>query len=162
MSNVARGAGTVRPPAMRRAPSEVGSPGFAAILSGLLPGLGQVYEDRWVRGILMLIVPLFAFTLAGAFVAYADPLTSVVLRNAPLVTFGVIATGLVFHLYVVGDAFAGRMRSLRGRHLIDYALLGIVTVALVVGYTTVYRQSAPWASLAARLFAPFASAHAGT
>ncbi len=141
---------------------ETGSPGFAAVLSGLLPGLGQVYEDRWVRGILMLIIPLFAFTLGGAFVAYADPLTSVVLRNAPLVTFAIVATALVFHLYVVGDAFAGPMRSLRGRHLFDYALLGIVTLVLVGGYTTVYRQSAPWASLAARLFAPFASAHAGT
>ncbi len=144
----------------RRRLHETGSPGFAAVLSGLLPGLGQVYEDRWVRGILLLIVPLFAFALAGAFVAYADPLTSFVLRNAPLVTFAVVGSALTFHLYVVGDAFAGRMRSLRGRHLIDYAVLGIVTLALISGYTTIYRQSAPWASLAARLFAPFASSHA--
>ncbi|HZP96215.1 MAG TPA: LCP family protein [Candidatus Limnocylindria bacterium] len=143
----------------RRRPRETGSPGFAAVLSALLPGLGQVYEDRWVRGILLLILPLFVFTLTGAFVAYADPLTSLVLRNAPLVTFLVVGSALAFHLYVVGDAFAGRMRSLRGRHLIDYAVLGLITLALIGGYTTLYRQSSPWASLAARLFAPFGSSH---
>lgn len=129
------------------------------MLSGLLPGLGQVYGDRWVRGILMLIVPLFAFTLVGAFVAWADPLTSFVLRNAPLVTFLVVGAALAFHLFVVGDAFAGRMGSLRGRHLVDYTVLAILTVALISGYTTIYRQSVPWASLAARLFAPFATSH---
>lgn len=144
----------------RRRLRETGSPGFAAVLSALLPGLGQVYEDRWVRGILMLIIPLFAVTLTGAFVAIADPLTSFVLRNAPLVTFVVVGTALAFHLYVVADAFAGRMGSLRGRHLIDYAVLGLITLALISGYTTIYRQSAPWAALAARLFAPFASSHA--
>ena len=127
------------------------------MLSGLLPGLGQIYEDRWIKGILLLLLPLFAFTLAGAFVAFADPLTSLVLRNAPLVTFLVVGSFLAFHLYVVGDAFAGRMHSLRGRHVFDYLVLGLVTLALVGGYTTVYRQSAPWAGLAARMFAPFSS-----
>lgn len=110
----------------------------------------------------MLLLPLFAFTLVGAFVAYADPLTSLVLRYAPLVTFLVVGTLLAFHLYVVGDAFAGRMHSLRGRHAIDYLVLGLVTLALIGGYTTIYRQSAPWASLAARMFAPFSSKAATT
>ena len=137
--------------------AEVGSPGFAAVLSGLLPGLGQVYEDRWVKGILMLILPILAIALAAAFVAFADALTSFVLRNAPLVTFAVLAAALVFHLYVVADAFAGRMHRVRGRNAVDYAVLGIVTLALVAGYGTIYRQSVPWASLAARMFAPFAA-----
>jgi polyisoprenyl-teichoic acid--peptidoglycan teichoic acid transferase len=139
-----------------------GSPGYAAVLSAVLPGLGQVYEDRWVRGILMLILPAFAVTLAGAFVAYADPLTSVVLRNAPFVTFLLVGGALAFHLYVVGDAFAGRMHSLRGRHAIDYAVLLLVTLAMIAGYVTIYRQSAPWAALAARMFAPFAASHTTT
>ena len=143
--------------ARRPARADVGSPGFAALLSGLLPGLGQVYEDRWVKGILMLVLPIFAIALAGAFVAYADPLTSFVLRNAPLVTFALLATALVFHLYVVADAFAGRVHRLRGRHAVDYAVLGLVTLALVAGYGTLYRQSVPWASLAARMFEPFAA-----
>jgi polyisoprenyl-teichoic acid--peptidoglycan teichoic acid transferase len=137
--------------------SGTGSPGFAALLSGLLPGLGQVYEDRWIKGALMLILPIFALALAGAFVAFADPLTSFVLRNAPLVTFALVTGALAYHLYVVADAFAGRMHRLRGRHLIDYAVLGLVTLTLIAGYGTLYRQSAPWSALAARMFAPFAS-----
>ena len=132
------------------------------MLSALLPGLGQIYADRWVRGILLLIMPVFAFTLTGSLVAYADPLTSVVLRNAPLLIFVIIGTLLVYHLYVVGDAFAGRMRSFRGRHVADYLILAGVTFALIAGYGTLYRGSAPWASLAARMFAPFAQIHAGS
>lgn len=132
------------------------------MLSAVLPGLGQAYGHRWVKGILMAIVPVFAFALAGAFVAYADPLMSFVLRNAPFATFLVVGSLLAFHLYVVGDAFAGRMHRLRGRHVADYALLGLVTLALIAGYGTIYRQSAPWAALAARLFAPFASSSGTT
>ena len=103
----------------------------------------------------MLILPIFALALAAAFIAFADPLTSFVLRHAPLVTFALVAGALGYHLYVVADAFAGRMHRLRGRHLIDYAVLGLVTLALIAGYGTMYRQSAPWAALAARMFAPF-------
>lgn len=102
----------------------------------------------------MLLLPLFAFVLAGAFVVNADPLMSWVLRNATYVTFLVIATALVYHLYVVADAFAGRMRRLRGRHLIDYAVLALVTTTLGITYGTVYRESSPWAGLFTRTFAP--------
>ena len=145
---------------MRSRPYDGGSPGYAAVLSALLPGLGQIYADRWVRGILLLILPVLALTLIGALVAYADPLTSAVLRNAPLLTFFVVGWLLLYHLYVVGDAFAGRMGRIRGRHVADYAVLAVVTFALIAGYTTIYRGSAPWASLAARMFAPFAQIHA--
>jgi LCP family protein required for cell wall assembly len=127
------------------------------VLSGLLPGLGQIYEDRWVKGILMIILPVLAITLGGAFVAYADPLTAFVLQHAPFVTFLILASALVFHLYVVADAFAGKVRRLRGRMAVEYAVLALVTLALIAGYGTIYRQSAPWASLAARMFAPFAA-----
>src|SRR6266850_1084623 len=156
MSNVARGAGVMRPQPMRRAPSEVGSPGFAAVLSALLPGLGQVYEDRWVRGILMLMLPVFAVALTGAFVAWADPLTAFVLQHAPQTVFLLVASLLAYHLFVVADAFAGRMRRMRGRNLIDYGVLALVTLALISGYGTIYRQSSPWANLASKMFAPFA------
>jgi LCP family protein required for cell wall assembly len=164
MSNLPRGAAPSRRPSARRLPVDarrpplnVGSPGFAAVLSGLLPGLGQIYEDRWVKGILMIILPVLAITLGGAFVAYADPLTAFVLQHAPFVTFLILASALVFHLYVVADAFAGKLRRLRGRMAVEYAVLALVTLALVAGYGTIYRQSAPWASLAARMFAPFAA-----
>jgi len=140
----------------------LGSPGFAAILSALLPGLGQVYQDRWIKGVLMLLLPIFAFALAGAFVVYADPLTAWVLRNATLVTFVVFAAALAYHLYVVGDAFAGRMRRLRGRHLIDYAVLALVSTTLIVTYGTIYRESTPWAALMSRVFAPITRQQAPT
>ncbi|MGH2490959.1 MAG: LCP family protein [Candidatus Limnocylindria bacterium] len=142
-----------RPLMLAPGPS-LGSPGFAAILSALLPGLGQVYQDRWVKGTLMLLLPIFAFVLAGAFVVNADPLTAWVLRNATYVTFLVIATAAVYHLYVVCDAFAGRMRRLRGRHVIDYAVLALVATTLIVTYGTIYRESTPWAGLFTRTFVP--------
>jgi LCP family protein required for cell wall assembly len=140
----------------------LGSPGFAALLSGLLPGLGQVYQDRWIKGVLMLLMPIFAFVLAGAFVLWADPFTAWVVRNATYVTFLVIATALVYHVYVVSDAFAGRMRRLRGRHVIDYAVLALVTAALVMTYGTIYRESTPWAAFFAKMFEPITRQQAPT
>jgi polyisoprenyl-teichoic acid--peptidoglycan teichoic acid transferase len=138
-----------------------GSPGFAAILSGLLPGLGQMYGGRWVRGILMILVPIFVVLLTGAFIAIADPLTTIVLRNAPGFTFVVVGLFFAYHVYVVADAFAGRLRglgALRGRRVFDYLALGLVCIVLVTFYTAAYRGSAPWAGLAAKIFAPIANA----
>src|SRR6266545_3888625 len=139
-----------------------GSPGFAAVLSALLPGLGQMYSDRWVKGILMVLLPVFVLSLAGAFVAYADALTAFVLRNASLVTLGVVGGLLLYHLYVVADAFADRMNHLRPRHALDYLVLAAVTIALIAGYGTLYRQSVPWASLTTRIFAPLVRQQATT
>ena len=138
-----------------------GSPGFAAILSGLLPGLGQMYGGRWMRGILMILVPIFVVLLTGAFIAIADPLTTLVLRNAPGFTFIVVGLFFTYHVYVVADAFAGRLRglgALRGRRVFDYLALGIVCVSLVAFYAAAYRGSVPWAGLAAKIFAPIANA----
>jgi LCP family protein required for cell wall assembly len=152
---IATPAARIAIPARTQTRPDVGSPGFAAVLSGLLPGLGQLYSDRWVRGLLMLILPIFALVLAGAFIAFADPLTSFVLRNAPSLSFVVLSIALAYHIYVVADAFAGRMHRVRGRNALDYAVLAVVTLALIGGYGTIYRQSAPWAGLAAKMFAPF-------
>jgi LCP family protein required for cell wall assembly len=138
-----------------------GSPGFAAVLSLLLPGLGQMYHGRWVRGLLMILIPIFTVVLAGALIAIADPLTSFVLRNAPEVTFLVTGAFFSYHLFVVADAFAGKlrgMRSLWGRHIVDYIVLGLVCVSLVVFYVAAYRGSAPWAGLFAKVFEPLANA----
>ena len=150
MSNV----GSRQRPLMLAAGPSLGSPGLAALLSGLLPGLGQAYQGRWIKAALMLLLPIFAFVLAGAFVVNADPLTAWVLRNASYVTLLVVATTLVYHLFVVSDAFAGRMRRLRGRHLIDYAVLALVSTTLIITYGTIYRESAPWAAFFAKMFAP--------
>ena len=160
MSN--RGASSAALPRVRAlsAPVVTGSPGFAAVLSLLLPGLGQMYVGRWIRGALMILIPVFTVLLVGAFTAIADPLTSFVLRNAAEVTFLVAATFFMYHLFVVVDAFAGNlrgMRSLRGRHVVDYLVLGLVCVALVGFYATAYRGSAPWAGLFTKVFAPIAN-----
>src|SRR3954468_5230802 len=125
-----------------------GSAGFAAVLSLLLPGLGQIYRGRWVRGALMILVPIFVVLLVGAFIAIADPLTSFVLRNAAAVTFLVASTFFMYHLFVVVDAFAGKRRYVaapRGRRVADYLVLGVVCLALVGFYGAAYRGSAPWA-----------------
>ena len=67
MSN--RGASSAFSPPVRSLPTPAvsGSPGFAAVLSLLLPGLGQIYHGRWVRGILIFVIPIFAVLLTGAF-----------------------------------------------------------------------------------------------
>ena len=161
MSN--RGAASATLPHVRAlsAPRVSGSPGFAAVLSLLLPGLGQLYLGRWVRGALMILLPIFTVLLAGAFVAIADPLTSFVLRNAAAVTFLVASAFFIYHLFVVVDAFAGKVRdigTLRGRHVIDYLVLGIACVVLVAFYAAAYRGSAPWANAFSKVFAPLANA----
>jgi LCP family protein required for cell wall assembly len=155
MYSMSNGGSRQRPLMLAPGPS-LGSPGFAALLSALLPGLGQAYQERWIKATLMLLLPIFAFVLAGAFVVNADPLTAWVLRNATYVTFLVVATALVYHVFVVVEAFAGRMRRLRGRNVIDYAVLALVTTTLIVTYGTIYRESAPWASFLAKMFAPVA------
>jgi len=119
-----------------------------------------MYHGRWVRGILMLLLPVFTVLLTGAFVAIADPLTSFVPRNAAEVTFLAAGGFFTYHLLVVADAFAGKLRgmgSLRGRHVVDYVVLGLVCISLVAFYTTAYRGSAPWAGLASKIFAPLAN-----
>jgi LCP family protein required for cell wall assembly len=119
-----------------------------------------MYRGRWVRGILMILLPIFAVLLAGAFVAIDDPLTALVLRNATAVTFLVAGVLFTYHLVVVADAFAGKRGpgSLRGRRIVDYIVLGVLSVALVVFYAAAYRGSAPWAGLASKVFAPLANA----
>ncbi len=147
----------MRPRSLSADPPRSTSPRLAALLSALLPGLGQIYEERWVRGLLMLLLPAFVLALGGTFVAIADPLTALVIRYATVVTFLVIAALLVYHLAVVADAFAGGLAGgLRSRRVADYAALALVSLALAAFYGTVYRQSAAWAALAAKVFEPIA------
>lgn len=139
------------------------SPGLAAICSALLPGLGQLYQERWIRGVVVFLIPVLAIALGGAFVATFDPLTSFVIRHAIVFTVGIVGVLLLYHLWCVGDAFASgfRHRGTSGRKLArDYAALAIVTFALIAGYASVYRGANAWAGLAARVFAPVAGATA--
>lgn len=154
-----RRCGAARALPLRASRSQVGSPGLAALLSGLLPGLGQVYQERWIRGIVALLVPILALALTGAFIAIADPVTAVVIRHAREATIVIIGGLFLYHLAVVIDAFAGglrRRRALLGKRAADYALLAVITVAIATGYGNVYAQGAAWANLAGQIFAPVA------
>jgi LCP family protein required for cell wall assembly len=156
-----RRCGSARGVLLTRAAAD--SPGLAAICSGLLPGLGQLYQERWIRGLVIFLVPVLAIALGGAFVATFDPLTSLVVRHAVVFAVAIVGGLLLYHLWAVGDAFAGVFRdgtSLRGRHAADYFALGIVTLALIGGYASVYRGANAWAGLAAKVFAPVAGATA--
>ena len=131
--------------------------------SGLLPGLGQLYQERWIRGVIVLLVPVLAIALGGAFIATFDPLTALVIRHAVVFTVVVLVALLLYHLWAVADAFASVFRdgtSLRGRHAADYFALGLVTLGLIAGYGSIYRGANAWAGLAAKVFAPVAGATA--
>lgn len=153
------GAGRALP--LRRDARQVGSPGFAAVLSALVPGLGQVYQERWIRGIIALLVPLLALALTGAFAATADPITAMVIRHAREATLVVVGGLFLYHLGVIVDAFAGGLhgaRSLLGKRAADYALLAVVVVGVATIYGNVYAQGTAWATLAGQVFAPVAKA----
>lgn len=151
-----RRCGTARSVVLTR--PDGGSPGLAAVLSGLLPGLGQIYQERWIRGLITFLIPVLVVALGGAFVATFDPLTSLVIRQAVLFTVLVVGGLLLYHLWAVGDAFACGLRggSLRGKRAVDYFALGLVTLALIAGYGSIYRGANAWAGLAAKVFAPVA------
>jgi LCP family protein required for cell wall assembly len=142
---------------------DASSPGLAAICSSLLPGLGQVYQERWIRGVVIFLIPILAIALGGAFVVTFDPLTSLVVRHAVSFTVAIVGGLLLYHLWTVADAFVGGLRaggSLRGKHAADYFALGIMTIALIAGYGMVYRGANAWAGLAAKVLAPVAGATA--
>jgi LCP family protein required for cell wall assembly len=147
---------------VRLARDRDGSPGLAAILSALVPGLGQIYQERWIRGALVFLIPVLAVALGGAFVATFDPLTSLVVKHATVFAVAIVGGLLLYHLFAVSDAFASGFRhgSLRGKHAADYFALGLVTLALIAGYGSVYRGANAWAGLAAKVFAPVAGATA--
>lgn len=146
-------------PLPRPRPSE-GSPGFAALLSALLPGLGQAYQRRWVRGVVLLLIPPVGIGLLATIVFVFDPLTAAAVRRAGLVALLIVGGLFSYHVVIVGDAFAGRLGEggLRGRHAADYVLLGLVTLALVAAYGTVYRESSAWATVISKVFEPVARA----
>lgn len=146
-----------RPIPLRPDADVPGAPGLAAVLSGLLPGLGQLYQERWIRGVIILLIPLLASALGGAFIATFDPITSLVVRYAVVFTLLVVGGLLAYHLWAVADAFASGFRgrgSLTGHLAKDYIALGLVTVVLIAAYGGVYRGANAWAGLAARVFAP--------
>src|SRR5437773_1616950 len=88
---------------VRLARDRDGAPGLAAILTGLVPGLGQMYQERWIRGAIVFLIPVLAVALGGAFVATFDPLTSLVVKNATLFALAIVGGLLLYHLFAVSD-----------------------------------------------------------
>lgn len=138
------------------APPAEGSPAFAALLSTLLPGLGQLYQARWLRGALMVLLPVLALSLVAVFAPVADVVAAAIVRRATLFAILVVGGLFAYHVAIVADAFAGRLgqSGLRGRHVIDYAVLLALVLGLVLLYVSVYRQSAAWASVLTAVFEP--------
>ncbi|MDP9264845.1 MAG: LCP family protein [Chloroflexota bacterium] len=130
------------------------SAALASLCSALLPGLGQVYQNRWIRGLVALGLPLVVLGAAGATVAIVDPLTALVIRYATIVDLVVVGALFLYHLFVVGDAFRGPSNA--ARTAVDYAVLGAVVLALCGLYAVVYRESSAWAALAGQVFRPIA------
>ncbi|HUQ17951.1 MAG TPA: LCP family protein, partial [Candidatus Saccharimonadales bacterium] len=154
-----RRCGSPRALPLRTRPGQVGSAGLAAVLSGLVPGLGQIYQERWIRGIIVLLIPILALVLTGAFIAIADPVTALVIRHAREATLLIVGGLFLYHLAVIVDAFAGGLRrpgALLGKRAADYAVLAVVVVAIITVYGNIYTQGTAWATLAGQIFAPVA------
>ena len=136
---------------------------FATVLSGLLPGLGQIYQERWARGALMLLLPPLVLALLAGVVVMAPPIAQVAIRRAALLATLVVGAMFAYHVTVVSDAFAGRSGSFRRHRLADYGWLVAVLVVLGVAYLPVYRQSIAWAGVIASVFqVPERTIDAGT
>ncbi|MGH2500698.1 MAG: LCP family protein, partial [Candidatus Limnocylindria bacterium] len=138
----------------RRIPPANAGAALAAGLSAVLPGLGQLYQERWARGLLMALLPILALALGGVFVLLADPLTSAVVRHARLVALLVIGGLFAYHLAVVADAFFGA-RPAR-RPTIELGALAALALVLAIAYGGAYKQSAAWASFISAVFEPIA------
>jgi len=154
----------MRPPTAERRrfdpePAEYGSGSLAAVLSALLPGLGQLYRGRWLRGAALAAAPVGALAVVAALTLGIDLVTGALIRRAQLVVAIALGGGLVYHLAAVGDAFAGArgLTGLAGRRPREYAALAVIALALVTTYGAVYRQSSAWAGLATTLFTPAAA-----
>lgn len=137
---------------VRTLPPTVERAAFPTLLSALLPGLGQVYQDRWVRGALMIVLPPLAFVLVGGAVLLVAPLVEVVIRRATLVAVLVVGTLFAYHVAVVADAFAGRTGAIRGRRGADYGWLVAILLGLALVYFPIYQQSRAWAGVLAAVF----------
>lgn len=131
-----------------------GSPGFAALLSALLPGLGQMYQEHWRRGVAMLLVPPIAVATFIVLTLFVGPVASAVVRRATLFALLVVGGLFAYHVTVVGDAFAARSLRVRAWHAVDYGLLLAIVLGMSVAYFAVYRHAGAWAAALDAVFEP--------
>lgn len=139
-------------PPVRVLPPPVERTRLATLLSALLPGLGQLYQERWVRGLLMLLLPPLILLLIAGFVLIAAPITELVIRSASLVAVLLVGTLFAYHVAVVLDAFAGRSGSLSRHPAADLAVAAAVLLGLTLAYFPIYQQSRAWAGVLTTVF----------
>ncbi len=139
-------------PPVRALPRPVERTAFATLLSALLPGLGQLYQERWVRGALMLLLPPLVLALIAAFALIAAPVAEIVIRSASLVAVLLVGTLFAYHAAVVIDAFAGRSGAMRAYRPADLAIAAAVLLGLALAYYPIYQQSRAWAGVVTAVF----------
>lgn len=137
---------------VRPLPRPVEPAAFPTVLSALLPGLGQLYQERWVRGALMILLPPLALALLLGSILLAGPVTELVVRNAALAAVLLVGALFAYHVAVVADAFVGRSAHLRGRPILEYAVLIAVSVGLALAYFPIYQQTRAWAGVLTSVF----------
>jgi LCP family protein required for cell wall assembly len=133
-----------------------GSPGFAALLSALLPGLGQMYQEHWRRGVAMLLLPPIVLGILVTLTLFVGPVASAVVRRATLFALLIVGGLFAYHVAVVGDAFASRSQRVRARHALDYGLLLAMVLGMSITYFAIYRHAGAWASALDAMFEPAA------
>jgi LCP family protein required for cell wall assembly len=131
-----------------------GSPGFAALLSSLLPGLGQMYQQHWRRGIVMVLLPPVALAILVGLALFVGPVAAAVVRRATLFALLIVGGMFAYHVTVVGDAFASWSRRVRVWHAFDYGLLLAIVLGMSITYLAVYRHANAWASALDAMFDP--------
>jgi LCP family protein required for cell wall assembly len=131
-----------------------GSPGFAALLSALLPGLGQMYRGRWRRALAMFVLPPLAIALFVTLALFVGPVASAVIRRASLFALLIVGGLFAYHVAIVGDAFAARSGRVRVWHAFDYGLLLAIILGMSITYFAVYRHAGAWAAAFDAVFEP--------
>ncbi len=132
--------------------------GLAAVLSLLVPGLGQLYTGRVAHALKIVVLPIAIGGVGAALLSIVDQLAALALRLAAGLAASGVALLAVYHASVVLDAFGApstRGGGLRGKRRAEYAALGASLVLLALLYVTLFRQATAWATLTARVFEPF-------
>jgi hypothetical protein len=76
---------------------------IAVVLSGVFPGLGQLYLRAWGKGAAFLIVGLAALWALSQLISVPDLMTG--LLPHPLATLGVLLALLAVFLWSIADAW---------------------------------------------------------
>ncbi len=105
---------------------------------------------------LMFVIPPLGLAIFVGSTFAIGPLASAVIRQAALFALLIVGTTYAFHLVVVGDAFADRLRglSVQARHVADYGVLLAIVLGLSVTYLAVYRHATAWATVVGTIFEP--------